>query len=380
MPKNVKIWLLVMVSILVLSLVFSAGCLFTLNATQKTGLNVTLLNQAWNIIQTNYVTPAAADDATLNRGAIRGMVQSINDPYSYYLNPDEYRMTQENFRSSFGGIGATISMNDKKQPVIVQTIKGSPAEKAGLKGEDAILAVDNFSTEGLSVEQVVSRVRGQIGTAVILTILRKDATTPEDISIVRAEINPITVSSRMIDNVAYIQITNFYERTGDEFQNALNSLDLKNSRGIIIDLRNNLGGFVSSMVDVASHFIKEGPIITLRDNQGRKDTKSVDRRGTLIELPVVVLVNQYSASASEVLSGAFQDYGRATIAGVKTLGKGSYDQFFQLEDGSAIYLTVGRWLTPKEREIEGQGITPDYILTETGEDTINWAVNYLKSR
>jgi carboxyl-terminal processing protease len=226
----------------------------------------------------------------------------------------------------------------------------------------------------------VSKVRGTIGTSVTLTILHKGATAPVDITIVRAEINPATVYSKMVGDVAYIQITNFYDRTNTEFQAALTSLDLKNSKGIIIDLRNNLGGYVTSMVDVASHFIKEGTILTLRDNQGKTQAQSVNPNGIFTDLPVVVLVNQYSASASEVLTGALQDYQRATIAGVQTLGKGSYDQFFQLSDGSAIYLTVGRWLTPKGREIEGKGITPDQILTQTGDDEITWAVNFLDSK
>ena len=152
---------------------------------------------------------------------------------------------------------------------------------------------------------------------------------------------------------------------------------MKNSSGIILDLRDNPGGLVSTVVDVASHFIKEGVIITLRNNQGKTTSESVKPNGIFTDLPMVVLVNQYSASGSEVLSGALQDYQRATIAGVKTLGKGSYDSFFSLSDGSAIYLTVGRWLTPKGREIEGLGITPDQVLTQTGDDEIQWAIDFL---
>jgi carboxyl-terminal processing protease len=380
MPKNVKIWLLVVVSVLVLSLVFGAGCLFTLNKTKTAGVDTNLLNQAFNILHTNYVLPDKINDTNLNEGALTGIVQSVKDPYSYYLNPDDYKLTQGDFQSSFGGIGATISTNDNKQPLIVQTIKDSPAEKAGILSEDVILEVNGVTTDGLTVDQVVSKVRGTIGTSVTLTILHKGATAPVDITIVRAEINPATVYSKMVGDVAYIQITNFYDRTNTEFQAALTSLDLKNSKGIIIDLRNNLGGYVTSMVDVASHFIKEGTILTLRDNQGKTQAQSVNPNGIFTDLPVVVLVNQYSASASEVLTGALQDYQRATIAGVQTLGKGSYDQFFQLSDGSAIYLTVGRWLTPKGREIEGKGITPDQILTQTGDDEITWAVNFLDSK
>ena len=382
MSKKVKISLYVIVSVLILALVFGAGCTFGFlkSPTAATTPDTNLLDQAWKIIHTNYVTPDKLDNIALNQGAVNGVVQAVKDPYSYYLNPTEYKLTQGDFQSSFGGIGGTISQNKNSQLIIVQTIKDSPAEKAGILPNDVILAVDGVVVDGWTVEQLVAKVRGQIGTTVKLTILHDGAKTPVDISIVRAEINPTTVTYKMVGDVAYIQITNFYEKTNDEFQAALMALDLPHAKGIIIDLRNNLGGYVTAMVDVASHFIDKGVIITLRDNQGKTQDYSVNPNGVFTTVPVVVLVNQYSASASEVLSGALQDYGRATIAGVQTFGKGSYDQFFNLSDGSAIYLTVGRWLTPKGREIEGKGITPDQILTQTGDDETQWAVKYLDAK
>jgi carboxyl-terminal processing protease len=379
MPKSVKITLVVVVSILILSLAFGAGCVITFGTISPTGqgINTNLIDQAWAIIGRNYVEPTKVDSSTLSEGAVRGMVQSLNDPYSYYLTPSEYKLTQGDFQSSFGGIGASISMNKDKQIIVVAPLDNSPASKAGIQSGDIILAVDDKSTDGLSVEQVVSVVRGPVGSTVKLLILHPGGSTPMPIEIVRAEINPATVFYKMQGDIAYIQITNFYERTGDEFQAALKALDLKKVRGIVLDLRNNLGGLVSTMVDVASHFIKDGVVITLKDNQGHTTSQSVKLNGIFTNLPVVVLVNQYSASASEVLTGALQDYKRATIAGVTTLGKGSYDSFYTLSDGSAIYLTIGRWLTPLGREIEGKGITPDYVLTQTGDDEITWAVNYL---
>jgi len=268
-------------------------------------------------------------------------------------------------------------MNDQDQVIIVAPMNDSPAEKAGILPQDIILAVDGVSTEGLTTDQVVAKVRGEKGTAVTLTVLHEGQQETVDIRIVRAEIKPDTVYAEMKCDIAYVQITNFYERTGEEFQAALEELDLKNAKGMVLDLRNNLGGIVTTMVDVAGHFIKEGVIITFRDNQGNLSSESVKPRGTFIELPLVVLVNKYSASASEVLSGAFQDYQRATIAGEVTLGKGSYDSFFNLNDGSGIYLTIGRWLTPNGREIEGKGITPDIAITETGDEGTQWAIDYL---
>jgi carboxyl-terminal processing protease len=262
----------------------------------------------------------------------------------------------------------------------VAPIAGSPAAKVGIQTGDVILAVNGVSTQGMNLTQVVLLIRGPNGTTVNLTILHQGETTPVDISIVRAQILASTVTSRMIGNIAYIQISSFAETTNTELNNALQSLDLKNSAGIILDLRNDPGGLVTTVVDVASHFIKAGVIITLRDNKGNTQTESANPNGVFTNLPMVVLVNQYSASGSEVLSGALQDYKRATIAGTVTLGKGSYDSFFNLSDGSAIYLTIGRWITPNGREIEGKGITPDYTLTQTGDDEITWAINSLTGK
>jgi carboxyl-terminal processing protease len=377
MPQNVKISLIVIVSILLLLLAFGAGCLINLGPAPSGGLDVNLIEQAWNIINRNYVEPAKIDQTKLSQGAVNGVVQALEDPYSYYLSPEDNKLTQGNFQSSFGGIGATISMNKDRQPVVVGTIENSPSANAGIKNGDIILAVNDKSTEGLAVDQVVMQVRGPIGTTVKLTVLHEGQSAPVDIEIVRAEINPTTVSYRMEGDIAYIKLTNFYERTNAELETALQTLDVKNARGIILDLRDNLGGYVNVMVDIASHFIKEGVIITLRDNQGKTTSQSVNPNGTFTGLPMVVLVNQYSASASEVLSGALQDYHRATIAGTVTYGKGSYDSFYDLSDGSAIYLTIGRWLTPSGREIEGKGITPDQVLSQTGDAAIQWAVDFL---
>ncbi|MBN1189159.1 MAG: S41 family peptidase [Dehalococcoidales bacterium] len=381
MSRKKNLALLAAVSILVVALVFSAGCIITLRTASSPDSkpDSNLIQEAWDKIHIHYVEPDELDSTVLNQGAVRGMVQSLEDPYSYYLTPDEYEMTQGDFQSSFGGIGASISMNKDGYIVVVEPMEDSPAIKAGIRANDIILAVDDTPTEGLTVQETVSIVRGPVGTRVRLRILHEGENYPVDIEITRGEINPATVYYRMEGDIAYIRITNFYERTGDEFQEALEALDLENSRGIILDLRNNLGGLVSSMVEVASHFIKEGVIISFRDNQGNMSSQSAKPSGVFTELPVVVLVNEFSASASEVLSGAMQDYERGAIAGTRTLGKGSYDSFYPLSDGSAIYLTVGRWLTPAGREIEGEGITPDYELTQTGEEAIQWAIDFLHS-
>jgi carboxyl-terminal processing protease len=376
MPKSMKIALLIVLSLLLLSLAFGVGCVINLNSPVG-GLDTTLLNQAWGIISRNYVSPENVTPDILNQGAVRGMIQSLNDPYSSYLNPEAYKLEQSDSAGSFEGIGAQVGVNKDKQIIITAPIENSPAARAGLKSGDIILGVNGKSIAGLSLTETVLLIRGPAGTSVKLTIVHEGSDTPVEIEIVRAAITTPSVKYEMRGDILYLKINSFNERTNVELETALETMN--NPAAIILDLRDNPGGLVTTVVDVASHFIKEGVIISLRDNQGKTESISVNPNGTFTDLPIVVLVNQYSASGSEVLSGALQDYKRATIAGTVTFGKGSYDSFYQLQDGSAIYLTIGRWLTPKGKEIEGNGITPDYILTQTGEDGIQWAIDFLKN-
>jgi carboxyl-terminal processing protease len=376
MPKSLKISLIVAISILVLSLAFGAGCL-TGTPSSSEGPDTQLLDEAWTTITQNYVEPSIANSTILNEGAVKGMVQALNDPYSAYLSPDEYAIAQSGLQGTFSGIGAQVGLNSANQPVVLAPIEDSPAAKAGIKTGDVILAVNGESTEGLSLTEVILLVRGPAGTTVKLLIQHQGETTPVEIDIVRAQISAPSVTYQMMGNISYIDISSFSENTNNELNTGLQTLDLKDSTGIILDLRDNPGGLVSDVVDVASHFIKTGVIINLVDNEGHRFSQSVHPNGVYTDLPMVVLVNQYTASGSEVLSGALQDYHRATIAGNTTVGKGSYDAFFPLSDGSAIYLTIGRWLTPDGREIEGKGITPDYVLTQTDDQEIQWAIDFL---
>jgi carboxyl-terminal processing protease len=377
MSKNMKVFLAVTAAVMIALVSFTAGCItFSTPTTGQTaGLN--LFEQAWNVIFQDYVDPAGLNSDNLSRGAIRGLMTALDDPYSAYLDPATYQLFENNLQGQFEGIGAQVTLNDNNLPMIVAPLPVSPAEKAGLKTGDVILAVDGVSTEGASLMETILKIRGPAGTPVTLTILHEGEAAPVDIEITRAQIDTSSVSSEMKGDIAYIRILQFGEKTNDEVNSALESLDLASSRGIILDLRSNPGGLVPTVVDVASHFIKDGVVITLVDNKGNSQSESVHPNGVFTDLPIVVLVDQYSASGSEVLTGALRDHNRATVAGVKTFGKGSYDETISLQDGSYIYLTVGRWLTPNGHLIEGKGIEPDYVLTETGDAEIQWAIDFL---
>ena len=378
MSKSLKIALVVVLSMIMLSLAFGGGWLAGTGMPMLSrGPDTRLLNQAWTAITHNYVEPSKVNSTILNEGAVKGMVQSLKDPYSVYLSPDEYKLAHSGLTGTFSGIGAQLGLNNANEPVILAPLENSPAAKAGIKTGDVILTVNGKSTQGLSLTETILLVRGPSGTTVKLLIKHEGETVPVEIDVVRAQINAPTVTYQLMGNIAYIDITIFGENTNDELNAGLQALDLKDSTGIILDLRDNPGGLVSDVVDVASHFIETGVIVTLVNNDGDQSSQSAHPNGVLTDLPMVVLVNQYTASSSEVLSGALQDYHRATIAGNITLGKGSYDSFFLLSDGSAIYLTIGRWLTPDGREIEGKGITPDYTLTQTGDQEIQWAIDFL---
>ena len=230
----------------------------------------------------------------------------------------------------------------------------------------------------MSLTDAVLSIRGPKGTPVRLLVLHQGETKPEEIEIVRAEIELYSVRFEMMEDIAYINISHFSERTNQELSPVLQSLTQAAATGIILDLRSNPGGLLNVVVDVAGRFLEEGIVVNVVDNQGDSTVTAVNPKGATTDLPLVVLVDSYSASGSEVLAGALQDYDRATIAGTRTYGKGSVNILLQLKDGSGLYITTARWLTPNGRLIEGKGIGPDYELELEGDEAIQWALDYLK--
>ncbi len=378
MFKKIKIIVMALSLVVILALSFGAGCALGARTPANSDSGLEVVEQAWNIIFQDYVDKERLDADALSRGAIEGMLEALDDPYTSYLEPEIYKLSMSSLAGKFEGIGAHVSMKDE-QLVIIAPIDGSPADGAGIRPGDVILEIDGTSASGISLVEAVSRIRGPKGTPVVLLVLHQDETVPEVIEIIRAEIELLSVHSEMMEDLAYISISHFSGRTNEELSTTLQSIIEKAATGIILDLRSNPGGELGAVVDVASRFLKEGVVLNVVDNQGEQAAMSVRPDGITTDLPLVILVDSFSASGSEVLSGALQDYGRATIAGTRTFGKGSVNIVRQLKDGSGLYVTTARWLTPNGRLIEGEGLYPDIELELEGDDAIQWAKDYLKS-
>ncbi len=378
MSRAVRI--LVIITLLAsLSLSLATGCfpIIAIPAPASSTQDLDLVEEAWDIIFQDYVEKDNLDADELSRGAIQGMVEALDDPYSAYLDPEMYQLSLSDFEGKFEGIGAHVAIRDD-QLVIIAPIPDTPAARAGIRAGDQILEIDGEPTQEMSLAEAVLLVRGHKGTSVRLLILHEGETEPVEIEIVRAEIEVSSVSFEMMGDIAYISITHFSESTDAELSSVLDSIAHEVVVGIILDLRSNPGGILPAVVDVASRFLTEGAIVDVVDNQGEHTTMSAEHKQITTDLPLVVLVDEFSASGSEVLAGALQDHGRATIAGTTTFGKGSVNVLRQLSDGSGLYITTARWLTPEGRLIEGEGIDPDYELELEGGAAIQWAIDYLQ--
>jgi carboxyl-terminal processing protease len=335
-----------------------------------------ILTEAWQALQNNYVDKDKLDTKKLSEGAVRGMMESL-DPFSSYANPDTHKLELSGYEGKFEGIGAVIGMKDN-QLTVVSPIADSPAENAGIKPGDKIIKIDGQFTSGLSLIEATFKIRGPKGTSVKLLVLHEGDNQPVEIEIVRAEIATKSLSMEMHDDIAYIQITQFLKSTGEELKTVLTEAIDKGARGVVLDLRNNPGGLLDASIDVTSQFLAMGLVAKVVDDQGTESIVPVRSGGIATRLPMVVLVNNGSASASEIVAGALQDYGRAKIIGSQTFGKGSVQIVHELSDGSALHITAYKWLTPFGRPIDGVGLTPDVVSDLKEDELVDWAVQYLK--
>jgi carboxyl-terminal processing protease len=324
--------------------------------------------EVWDALHEKYVDKDKINDKELFYGSIEGMVRAMNDPYSVFMDPLEAKDFQESLNeTSFEGIGAEISIRDNVLTV-VSPLEGTPADKAGLRPGDKILAIDGTSTANMNLDDAVQRIRGEEGTEVVLTVLRESFQEPQDIPIVRGEIVVKSVRTKMEDDIFVIEITNFKNDTFDLFNQAVQEAVKKDPGGIVLDLRNNPGGYLQGAVEVASEWVEDGNVVIEEFAGGEKQEYEAKGVARLKDFNTVVLINQGSASASEIVAGALQDHEEAIILGEKSFGKGSVQSLQDFENKSSIKITVAKWLTPSGDTIEEKGIEPDIEVEMSQED------------
>jgi carboxyl-terminal processing protease len=324
--------------------------------------------ETWDLVHKHYVDQPV-DDTKLMQGAISGMLASLGDKHTAYMNPQDYKVATTQLAGNYEGIGAYVDVSGDFMK-ITKPMPGSPAEKADLRPGDVIIAVDGKDMTGVAPEAARQKVLGPAGTSVTLTIQRNGVDKPFDITLTRASITVPSVEGKMLDNgLAYVKINTFGQTTTDELKTTLQNLLAQKPKGLILDLRYNLGGYLETGIEVASQFIAQGVIVSEKNNTGNVITNKAMSGGLALDIPMVVLVNEWSASASEIVAGAIQDYGRGKLVGVTTYGKGSAQFWIPLSnDQGAAEITEAKWFTPKNRSIDGVGLTPDVVIEMTDAD------------
>ena len=322
----------------------------------------------WDELDKLYVDKGKLNEKKMFYGAIHGLVSSLGDPYTVFMEPKIAKEFNDDLAGSFEGIGAEIGIKNDILTIIAP-LPDMPAEKAGLKAGDKVLAINGTTTMGISIDTAVNRIRGPKGTDVVLSIARENQEGFKDITITRGTIIVKSIRTEMKDNKIFvIKISNFNNDTKNLFDQAVKKIILENPNGLIIDLRNNPGGYLDTAIEISSEWIEDGIIVSEKFSNDTKDNHLARGKARLKDYRTIVLVNQGSASASEIVSGALQDYGKAIILGKKTFGKGSVQTLNNLKDGSSIKITVAKWLTPKGRSINDEGIEPDEKVDLTIED------------
>lgn len=335
------------------------------NFNQQRNINFDLFWETWNKLQERYVDPKKIDSKKMYLGAIKGMVASIEDPYTFFLTPEENKQTKDDLGGKFEGIGAQLGLKDNRI-IIIAPLKKSPAETAGVKPGDYINKVDDVSTANWTLSQAVSKIRGPKNTKVKLTLERNNKEI--EISIVRQQIIVSSVELDFEKDIAILKVNQFGDNTNDEWDKTVEEISTKWSnkqiKGVILDLRDNPGGYLESSVYLASEFLPLGKLVVKQEATlyGNKEYR-VSRTGLLKEIPLVVLINQGSASASEILAGALRDYNRAQLVGEKSFGKGSVQEALDLKEGAGLHVTVAKWVLPNGDWINSKGIEPKIKVT-----------------
>ncbi len=357
-----KVFFLIVVLILLLFGPYRDSNLSAVDENVYKGLKT--FNEVFDLVQKNYVEPVSSDK--LLQGAVNGMIKTL-DPHSSFMTKEMYKELEVETRGSFGGIGIEITMV-KDILTVVSPIEDTPAYKAGLKAGDQIIKINGDSTKDITIMEAVKKLRGPKGTKVTITILREGMPKPQDIVINRDIIKIKSVKSKVYNgHIGYIRIVSFQENTGDDLKRNLKELSEKANplSGLVLDLRTNPGGLLNQSIEVSDIFLKKGIIVTTRGRSQNMDSKAEAKDdGDEPTCPIVVLVNEGTASAAEIVSGALQDNKRAIVLGRQTFGKGSVQTIIPLDDGSALRLTTARYYTPNGRSIQAEGIRPDIVVKQ----------------
>ena len=345
-------------------------------------LDFKLFWDVWDLLSRSYLDKKAIDPQKLFYGAISGMVASLGDPYTVFLPPQQQKFSQEELNGSFEGVGIQLGFNKDKRLTVIAPLDGTPAQKAGIKPEDLIIKIDGKETTNMTLPEAVNLIRGPKGTKIDLTILREDESEPKVFTLTRDSIIVKSVnvvykqslssgdgkSTGSGKKVAVIKLSRFGERTQDEWNQAVSDLLSGGSGAVVLDLRNNPGGFLDGAVFIASEFVDSGDVVMQENSKGEKTPFKVNRAGKLTNMPVVVLINKGSASASEIVAGALADRNRAKLVGEKSFGKGTIQEAEELAGGTGIHITVAKWLTPNGKWVnETQGLEPD-VKVESGKE------------
>lgn len=325
--------------------------------------NLKVFTEVLSIVESNYVDEVNSRE--LIYGAVKGALKTL-DPHSSFLEPEMFREMQVETTGTFGGLGIEITIKDD-QLTVVSPIEGTPAHRAGIQAGDRIVRIEGVTTKDMNLMDAVKRMRGPKGTKVTITIMREGLKEPKDITIIREIITVHSVKYSEVDKgIGYIKIRQFQEKTGADLENALEKLEKQEIQGLILDLRNNPGGLLSSAVEISEKFLGEGKLIVYTEGRLKSQNMrfTASKKMGHVQYPLVVLVNHGSASASEIVAGSIQDWGRGLILGNQTFGKGSVQTIIPLSDGSGLRLTTARYFTPKGKSIHGKGITPDIIVEQ----------------
>jgi len=333
-------------------------------------VDMSLFWESWEVLHDKYVNADKLEKQDLIYGAVSGMINSLEDPYTVFMEPSDAKRFRENVSGDFEGVGMEIGMRNRRLRV-VSPLEGTPADKAGFKPGDVILEVNGSSTQDITIEQAVEWIRGPKGTTVTLTVAREGWEESKPIEVERATIEIPSMDWEVKENnIAHIELKHFTESLSSSFRKAAIDISKKEVDGIVLDLRNNPGGYLSVAQDVAGWFLEGGKVVAVEDFGGDRKNKEYKSKGpgTFSDVPVVVLINQGSASASEILAGALRDQRNVKLIGTKSFGKGSVQELSRLKDESSLKITVAQWLTPNGSLIADKGLEPDIEVEMTEED------------